>query len=202
MKKIIISIFIVIIFISIGCFIFIPKYINSDDVNKNEVVDKETKEEIKTNLETDSEENISTDIVDKNDNDNIKIEEKSEDNNKTNIKEEKKETIKENKTNSTSKQNDSKQEETKGEEKVETPKVETSKNAWDELGISEYDYYHKPMWSWGRIDYSIEDYKTYDKTREACITKGEEYFNEGIGYSCTSLNSYSGDYLGEMLKTF
>lgn len=202
MKKIIISIFIVIIFISIGCFIFIPKYINSDDVNKNEVVDKETKEEIKTNLETDSEENISTDIVDKNDNDNIKIEEKSEDNNKTNIKEEKKETIKENKTNSTSKQNDSKQEETKGEEKVETPKVETSKNAWDELGISEYDYYHKPMWSWGRIDYSIEDYKTYEKTREACITKGEEYFNEGIGYSCTSLNSYSGDYLGEMLKTF
>lgn len=202
MKKIIISIIIVIIFISIGCFIFIPKYINSDDVNKNEVVEKETKEEIKTNLETDSEENISTDIVDKNDNDNSKIEEKSEDNNKTNIKEEKKETIKENKTNSTSKQNDSKQEETKGEEKVETPKVETSKNAWDELGISEYDYYHKPMWSWGRIDYSIEEYKTYEKTREACITKGEEYFNEGIGYSCTSLNSYSGDYLGEMLKTF
>lgn len=202
MKKIIISIIIVIIFISIGCFIFIPKYINSDDVNKNEVVDKETKEEIKTNLETDSEENILTDIVDKNNNDNSKIEEKSEDNNKTNIKEEKKETIKENKTNSTSKQNDSKQEETKGEEKVETPKVETSKNAWDELGISEYDYYHKPMWSWGRIDYSIEEYKTYEKTREACITKGEEYFNEGIGYSCTSLNSYSGDYLGEMLKTF
>lgn len=201
MKKIIISIIIVIIFISIGCFIFIPKYINSDDVNKNEVVDKETKEKIKTNLETDSEENISTDIVDKNNNDNSTIEEKSEDN-KTNIKEEKKETIKENKTNSTSKQNDSKQEEIKGEEKEETPKEETSKNAWDELGISEYDYYHKPMWSWGRIDYSIEDYKTYDKTREACITKGEEYFNEGIGYSCTSLNSYSGDYLGEMLKTF
>lgn len=202
MKKIIISILIVIIFISIGCFIFIPKYINSDDVNKNEVVEKETKEEIKTNLETNSEENISTDIVDKNNNDNSTIEEKSEDNNKTNIKEEKKETIKENKTNSTSKQNDSKQEETKGEVKEETPKVETSKNAWEELGISEYDYYHKPMWSWGRIDYSIEEYKTYEKTREACITKGEEYFNEGIGYSCTSLNSYSGDYLGEMLKTF
>lgn len=202
MKKIIISIFIVIIFISIVCFIFIPKYINSDDGNKNEVVDKETKEEIKTNLETDSEENISTDIVDKNNNDNSKIEEKSEDNNKTNLKEEKKETIKENKNNSTSKQNDSKQEDIKEEVKEETPKVETSKNAWDELGISEYDYYHKPMWSWGRIDYSIEEYKTYEKTRQACITKGEEYFNEGIGYSCTSLNSYSGDYLGEMLKTF
>lgn len=199
MKKIIISIFIVIIFISIGFFIFIPKYINSDDVNKNEFVDKETNEEIKTNLDTDSEENISTDIVDNN---NRTIEEKSEDNNKTNLKEEKKETIKESKTNSTSKQNDSKQEETKEEVKEETPKVETSKNAWDELGISEYDYYHKPMWSWGRIDYSIEEYKTYEKTRETCITKGEEYFSEGIGYSCTSLNSYSGDYLGEMLKTF
>lgn len=202
MKKIIISIFIVIIFISIGCFIFIPKYINSDDVNKNEVVDKETNEEIKTNLETDSEENISTDIVDKNNNDNSNSEEKSEDNNKTNIKEEKKETINENKTNSTSKQNDSKQEDIKEEVKEETPKVEITKNAWDELGISEYDYYHKPMWSWGRIDYSIEEYKTYEKTRQACITKGEEYFSEGIGYSCTSLNSYSGSYLGEMLKTF
>ena len=74
--------------------------------------------------------------------------------------------------------------------------------AWEELGITEFDYYNKPMWSWARIDFSIKDYKTYEKTREACITKGEEYFKEGLGYSCTSINSYSGDYLGEMIKTF
>ena len=58
------------------------------------------------------------------------------------------------------------------------------------------------MWSWARIDFSINDYKTYEKTREACIARGEEYFKEGLGYSCTSINSYSGDYLGEMIKTF
>jgi len=58
------------------------------------------------------------------------------------------------------------------------------------------------MWSWARIDFSIKDYKTYENTREACIIKGEEYFKEGLGYSCTGINSYSGDYLGEMLKTF
>lgn len=74
--------------------------------------------------------------------------------------------------------------------------------AWDELGITEDEYYNKPMWSWARIDYSINEYKTYEKTREACMKKGEELFQEGFGYSCTSINSYSGKYLGEMLKTF
>ena len=70
------------------------------------------------------------------------------------------------------------------------------------MGITEDEYYNKPMWSWARIDYSINEYKTYEKTREACMKKGEELFQEGYGYSCTSINSYSGKYLGEMLKTF
>lgn len=92
----------------------------------------------------------------------------------------------------------------KDEPKQETPKEvqPPTKTAWEELGISEYDYYNKPMWNWARIDFSINDYKTYDKTREACINKGEEYYEQGYGYSCTSINSYSGNYLGEMLKTF
>lgn len=92
----------------------------------------------------------------------------------------------------------------KEEPKQEPPKEvqPPTKTAWEELGISEYDYYNKPMWNWARIDFSINDYKTYDKTREACINKGEEYYEQGYGYSCTSINSYSGNYLGEMLKTF
>ena len=93
-------------------------------------------------------------------------------------------------------------EEPKRDEVVSKEEEVKPKTAWEELGISEYDYYHKPMWSWGRVDFSIETYKTYEKTREACITKGEEYFEQGLGYSCTSINSYSGDYLGEMIKTF
>ena len=92
------------------------------------------------------------------------------------------------------------------EEKKEqnNTKIETKEepNAWDELGITEDEYYNKPMWSWARIDYSINEFKTYEKTREACMQRGEELFQEGLGYSCTSINSYSGKYLGEMLKTF
>lgn len=73
---------------------------------------------------------------------------------------------------------------------------------WEKLGISEYDYYHKPMWSWARVDFSIDEYTTEQKTKEACESKGQEYFEQGLGYSCTSINSYAGTYLGEMLKTF
>lgn len=80
--------------------------------------------------------------------------------------------------------------------------VQTKENEWDKLGISEEDYYHKPMWSWARIDFSVEEYKTEEKTKEACVKKGQEVFEQGFGYSCTSINSYSGAYLGEMFKTF
>jgi len=76
--------------------------------------------------------------------------------------------------------------------------VET-KTAWEELGISEYDYYHKPMWSWARIDYSVETYGSYEKAHQACIDAGSSLENI-ISFSCSSINSYSGDYLGEMLK--
>lgn len=79
------------------------------------------------------------------------------------------------------------------------------RNIWDELGITEYDYYHKPMWSWARIDFSINDYQTEENTKSACISKGNQLMDEsetGLGYSCQSILSYSGDYLGEMMETF
>lgn len=79
------------------------------------------------------------------------------------------------------------------------------RNIWDELGITEYDYYHKPMWSWARIDFSINDYQTEENTKNACISKGNQLMDEsetGLGYSCQSILSYSGDYLGEMMETF
>lgn len=89
--------------------------------------------------------------------------------------------------------------------KIETPKEEPIKEeltAWDELGISEYDYYNKPMWSWARVDYSIKDYNNESSTKEACVNAGNKLMEQGIGFSCMSVNSYSGTYLGEMLRTF
>ena len=198
MKKIIIPLVIIIILIGITGIMFIPKKSVLDSANKNSVVREETNEneikKIEVEPEIDEKPIEESIIVD---NDPIPKEETSA----PKEVEEKKETIStetvdKNNSNSVTKEEPKKEEVVPKEEEVKP------KTAWEELGISEYDYYHKPMWSWGRVDFSIETYKTYEKTREACITKGEEYFEQGLGYSCTSINSYSGDYLGEMIKTF
>ena len=82
----------------------------------------------------------------------------------------------------------------------ETPKQQTD---WEELGITEYDYYNKPMWSWARIDFKVSDYASEEETKNACRSYGHKLMEEqGLGFSCSSINSYSGNYLGEMLKTF
>lgn len=89
--------------------------------------------------------------------------------------------------------------------KVEEQQPPKEQTAWEELGISEYDYYHKPLWSWARIDFSIDDYGTEENTKNACISKGNklmEESQEGLGFSCQSILSYAGNYLGEMMKTF
>ena len=80
---------------------------------------------------------------------------------------------------------DSTQEQTK-----EQPKVK-EQTEWEKYGMSEYDYYHKPMWNWARVDYP---------THEACIEAGEALGYEILSYSCLNINSTSGDYLGDMLK--
>lgn len=198
MKKIIIPLVIIIILIGITGIMFIPKKSSLDSTDKDSVVREETNENEIQNIEVEPE--IDEKLIEESiivDNDPIPKEETSS----PKVVEEKKETIStetvdKNNSNSVTK------EEPKRDEVVSKEEEVKPKTTWEELGISEYDYYHKPMWSWGRVDFSIETYKTYEKTREACITKGEEYFEQGLGYSCTSINSYSGDYLGEMIKTF
>lgn len=71
--------------------------------------------------------------------------------------------------------------------------------AWESLGISEYDYYNSPMWSWARVDYSVKNYGNFEQTHQACIDAGNN-MEDIISFSCTNINSYSGDYLGDMLR--
>lgn len=71
---------------------------------------------------------------------------------------------------------------------------------WDDLGITEYDYYNKPMWSWARVDYSVKEYQTQELAQQKCIEDGNNMLDEILSFSCTTINSYSGDYLGEMLR--
>lgn len=187
MKKIIIPVILfVIIIIGVSCFMFYSKTKNVEEVANENVVDT------KTNIETDN--NVTESSEDKIN----EIENSNELTNSSTIKESKSEEKKEEKKSEGNKNNNIKQ----NTIVVEEPKSEDRKTAWDELGLSEYDYYHKPMWNWQRIDFSIDEYKTEQKTKEACISKGNEYFEQGIGYSCSSVTSYAGTYLGEMLKTF
>lgn len=209
MKKIIILIvsFLLVVGVCFGFFFF--NYSKSEKIQDNKKIEYNNVDEKNEIIVEDSDKD---NIIEEETNDNV-IEDNPDKNKKNksvnNKKEENKpitQTPQNNSNNSNASKKEEKKEENKPVEKPEEvkeePKKEPTSNAWDELGISEYDYYNKPMWNWARIDFSIKDYKTYEKTREACVSKGEEYFNEGYGYSCTSINSYSGDYLGEMLKTF
>lgn len=193
MKKIIISVIAILIIASgITCFIFNTKGKKLDDSNDISTINE--KVDIKDNEVSDEESKIENDKTIEQSND--KTSESNEQ--KENIEKQPEVKKEDKKSNNGNQSNNTKQNTTV----VEEQKSKVEKTAWEELGISEYDYYHKPMWSWQRIDYSIDEYKIEQKTKEACLSKGEEYFKQGIGYSCTSVNSYAGTYLGEMLKTF
>lgn len=188
MKKIIISAIIILVVITgIICFALYSKNIKLDKTSESGT--NYNKIEIKDNDISDDESNIDETIEES------PIQEEIPKPEVNRQPEEKKENKK---SDNSTKNNNTKQNTTVVEEK----KQDVKKEAWEELGISEYDYYHKPMWSWARVDFSIDEYKTEQKTKEACESKGQEYFEQGLGYSCTSINSYAGTYLGEMLKTF
>ena len=78
---------------------------------------------------------------------------------------------------------------------ISNPKEKTP---WDSLGITEYDYYNKPAHSLAEIDFSVKTYGDRAATLKACQDHGNNYISEhGGGYFCDSVNSYSGNYLGE-----
>lgn len=183
MKKILIPIFILIIIVGISCFMFFKNDKNNNNINNGtEVINKEKESNNDEMIITEPKNEES--IVE-----NPKLEDKK---------------VEHNEDNKPNNSNEKKDNNTKNDTTVVEKKeiVQTKENEWDKLGISEEDYYHKPMWSWARIDFSVEEYKTEEKTKEACVKKGQEVFEQGLGYSCTSINSYSGAYLGEMFKTF
>ena len=116
---------------------------------------------------------------------------------------EKEKNIPEQKTNNEQKENKDTQSKQKQVEKsvIKEPKQEEQKEmtAWEELGMTEDDYYNKPAWSWAKVDFAIEKYGSQENCFNACIKYGEE---SGMGFSCSTINSTSGRYLGEMIKLF
>lgn len=85
----------------------------------------------------------------------------------------------------------------------ETPK-QVDRHIWDELGISEYDYYNSPMPSWMTVDFSVNTYGSMDAAKTACVNKGfsyEPYLNGEESFNCEIVTSYSGNNLGYMFYT-
>ena len=162
--------------------------INEEEKSLEEINDEPITENIKDNDNSNEDINIVDNNIPQNERESNNVSKSNVIKNEVKIKEKQETKIEESKaeinTNSQSIQEPVKQEET----------------VWESLGISEYDYYHKPMWSWARIDYSIDDYGSFEQTHQACIDAGNKLDNI-LSFSCTTINSYSGDYLGDMLRT-
>ena len=84
----------------------------------------------------------------------------------------------------------------KEEPKVEQPKEEVKKiQPWEELGLSEDEYYNKPIMSWQKVTHANMD---------ACKKEGQETVddesNDFIGFWCYEVYSPSGKFLGAMLS--
>lgn len=194
MKKVIISL-IILFLIASGFFTYKLVFMRNKDekkpVNDTEII--ESKKDSK-NMKVKEDEPITEDNKDNNDvttidntNDSRTSSSNMESNSvpSSNV-------VKENKTTNNNKE-EPKQESTQVQQPTTQPEPEQPKReptAWESLGISEYDYYHKPMWSWARVDYP---------THEACIEAGNQ-LDDIISFSCININSYSGAYLGDMLS--
>ncbi|MDO4962858.1 MAG: hypothetical protein Q4E75_01985 [bacterium] len=202
MKKIII-IFVVLVLISIG--IISCLYINNRNKESKLLDQSGTSNEVIKDIDEKKEdienEPISEDIKDNN-NDNKNITNNDVNTNKSNM-----ESNSSSNSNVINNKNDNvtqakeEKHETVKETVVQQPIPEPKKEPtpWESLGISEYDYYNKPMWSWARVDYSVKTYGTLEQTHQACIDAGNE-LDDIISFSCDNINSYSGDYLGDMLR--
>ena len=162
------------------------------DINKNERIDELKKEDITNDSESKEDEVMEEKTNDTSKNDNNE----SDTSNIETPKTETNKTIHDTpKVEDNSNAQNNKVEE-KPQQQAEEQKVKT---AWEELGISEYDYYNSPMWSWARVDYSIKDYGSFENTHQACIDAGNS-IEDITSFSCTNINSYSGNYLGDMLR--
>ena len=204
MKKVIIS-FIILFLIASGFLTYKFVFMRNKD-EKKPVVDTAVIESNKDSSEMEEEENDPITENNENDDDIVKNDSTNDDSASSNNMESNNvrnsNVVKENKTTTNVKKEEPKQESTQVQQPVTQPEPEQPKHgltAWESLGISEYDYYHKPMWSWARVDYKIEDYGSFDATHQACIDAGYQ-LEDIISFSCTNINSYSGAYLGDMLR--
>lgn len=88
------------------------------------------------------------------------------------------------------------------EQTTTQPNEETG--LWTAWGKTKDEYYNKPLYSWEHVDFSVEKYGSESACQQACINYGDNYgpyLNGEVLYNCSTVNSASGKYLGEMFHT-
>lgn len=217
-----------ILFVVISLFVGIGSAFNGQSTDFVDKVDEqvieneqETNSSQFENVESSKVDSKSTETVDKS----FKSEEKTT-SDSSNVKQEKKESTEKVETNKKEEQqtvdkkentNNSKQE-TKIEEKKEnnttekkqeisiTPPIQEEPQkieVWDELGITEYEYYHSPMSSWKKVthpDFNSCYVAGEDATSFKVNEQTGEWYQDYTDYWCYEVKSYSGDLLGVMLS--
>ena len=206
-KKILITIITlisIILLVVVGIYIF---KVRDTSTNKNNEVKETLKEENQNNSEID---------VDKNDEQNDEEIEESNDKENENVESNSNDvdnSIKENdsnngnstpnKDNSNNNTNNNNQSNSTPDD---TPKEQTP---WEKLGITEYEYYNTPVWSWQNVDFGVDlEGDKYCANETDCLSKcqkyGDEYLsqNNNGGYNCDDVLSYSGRYLGVDFEFF
>ena len=202
-KKILITIITlisIILLVVVGIYIFKNK---DTSTNKNNEVKETLKEENQNNSEIN---------VDKNEEQNDETIEESDDKDDEDVESDSNDvdnSIKENDSNnevSTPNKDNSNNNNTNQNNNVsdnitdDSPKEQTP---WEKLGITEYEYYNTPVWSWQNVDFGVDlEGDKYCANETDCLSKcqqyGDEYLsqNNNGGYNCDDVLSYSGRYLG------
>lgn len=215
-----------ILFVAISLFVGIGSAFNGQSTDFVDKIDEqvieneqETTSSQVENVESSKVEEESTKIVDKS----SKSEEKNP-NSSSNVKQEKNESTEKVETNKKEEQQvvdksentNNNNQETKVEESntteqknetstiVTPPKEEPKKlEVWDELGITEYEYYHSPMISWQKVthtDFNSCYVAGEDATSFKVNEQTGEWYQDYTDYWCYEVKSYSGDLLGVMLS--
>ena len=202
-KKILITIIAlisIILLVVVGIYIFKNK---DTSTNKNNEVKETLKEENQNNSEINvdkNEEQNDEEIEESDDKDDEDVESNSNDvdnsikeNNSNN---EVSTPNKDNSNNNNTNQNNNVSDNTTDD----SPKEQTP---WEKLGITEYEYYNTPVWSWQNVDFGVDlEGDKYGANETDCLSKCQQYGdvylsqNNNGGYNCDDVLSYSGRYLG------
>ena len=203
-KKILITIIAlisIILLVVAGIYIF---KVRDTSTNKNNEVKETLKEENQNNSEIDVDKNNEQndeEIEESNDKENENVESNSNDvDNSIKENDSNNENSTPNKDNSNNNTNQSQNNNVSNSTTDDSPKEQTP---WEKLGITEYEYYNTPVWSWQNVDFGV-DLKgdKYCANETDCLSKcqkyGDDYLsqNHNGGYRCDDVLSYSGRYLG------